>query len=366
MAGSPRTRIGRSTPRRSQAWTGIFGSSRSLPKGRRSRSASSSSARSTTRWGWKRPIPICLRRAKASGWSPPPGWSSMARWTSSIHRRSRARAKTATTTGWSTRSIRRSSTTWSSTSSTTSGPAATSLIRQRRDRGRHFSRRSAALRATGRTSRSSGIAASPTSRPHTTGAERLQRPVRYGAKRGQGAKDHPVLPPQSGRPIGVFASQGIFTDFKRHDLGPNFWERNFDGSLRREFMTEPLWGVATTAPYGHDGRSVNLREVILRHGGEAQEARDAFAALSNERQRQLLEFLGVARAVPAIGYRVQPGSGDPGTRTFRSSATAASRSAAVQRSHRRGMRQPRRGRAGAAPGLGAAPERRRARLSIAS
>ena len=46
-------------------------------------------------------------------------------------------------------------------------------------------------------------------------------------------------------------------------------------------MTTPLWGVGTTAPYGHDGRSINLTEVILRHGGEAQAARDAFARLSS-------------------------------------------------------------------------------------
>ena len=38
------------------------------------------------------------------------------------------------------------------------------------------------------------------------------------------------------------------------------------------FMTEPLWGVGTTAPYGHDGRSGTLEDVILRHGGEAQAA----------------------------------------------------------------------------------------------
>ena len=44
-------------------------------------------------------------------------------------------------------------------------------------------------------------------------------------------------------------------------------------------MTEPLWGVGSTAPYGHDGRSINLREVILRHGGEATASRNAFAAL---------------------------------------------------------------------------------------
>ena len=36
--------------------------------------------------------------------------------------------------------------------------------------------------------------------------------------------------------------------------------------------------MGSTAPYGHDGRSMNLTEVILRHGGEAQSARDAFAA----------------------------------------------------------------------------------------
>ena len=31
-------------------------------------------------------------------------------------------------------------------------------------------------------------------------------------------------------------------------------------------------GVGTTAPYGHDGRSQSLEEVIIRHGGEAQAA----------------------------------------------------------------------------------------------
>ncbi|MGH9883812.1 MAG: di-heme oxidoredictase family protein [Pyrinomonadaceae bacterium] len=56
-------------------------------------------------------------------------------------------------------------------------------------------------------------------------------------------------------------------------------------------MTTPLWGVGTTAPYGHDGRSINLREVILRHGGEAREASNAFAALSSGEQFKLIEFL---------------------------------------------------------------------------
>jgi hypothetical protein len=89
----------------------------------------------------------------------------------------------------------------------------------------------------------------------------------------------------------TFLVKNIFTDFKRHDIGANFYERHYDGSLVKELLTTPLWGVGTTAPYGHDGRSINLAEVILRHGGEAQGARDAFARLAPDRRQALLEFL---------------------------------------------------------------------------
>src|SRR5207247_11422357 len=40
-----------------------------------------------------------------------------------------------------------------------------------------------------------------------------------------------------------FLVTNIFTDFKRHDLGPNFHERNWDGTTQKEFLTRPLWGV---------------------------------------------------------------------------------------------------------------------------
>ncbi len=89
-----------------------------------------------------------------------------------------------------------------------------------------------------------------------------------------------------------FMVKNIFADFKRHDLGVNFHERNYDGAMRTMFMTTPLWGVATTAPYGHDGRSISLHEVILRHGGEAQLSRDGYALMSRNDQRDLLDFLG--------------------------------------------------------------------------
>ena len=88
-----------------------------------------------------------------------------------------------------------------------------------------------------------------------------------------------------------FLVKNVFTDFKRHDLGPNFHERNYDGSTRTVMMTAALWGVGSTSPYGHDGRSINLHEVILRHGGEAKVSRDAYAALKSADQRNLQDFL---------------------------------------------------------------------------
>jgi hypothetical protein len=88
-----------------------------------------------------------------------------------------------------------------------------------------------------------------------------------------------------------FVVRNIFTDFKRHDLGPNFHERNWDGTMQNVFLTRALWGVGSTGPYGHDGRSMTLNDVILRHGGEAQRSRDAFAALSTPNKDAINKFL---------------------------------------------------------------------------
>ncbi len=88
-----------------------------------------------------------------------------------------------------------------------------------------------------------------------------------------------------------FLVDNIYTDFKRHDLGSGFHERNYDGTLRTHFLTTPLWGVGSTAPYGHDGRSISLTEVTLRHGGEAQEARERFASLGIRNREAVVAFL---------------------------------------------------------------------------
>jgi CxxC motif-containing protein (DUF1111 family) len=99
------------------------------------------------------------------------------------------------------------------------------------------------------------------------------------------------FPPVKLPALNPFLVKDIFTGFKRHDLGPNFYERNYDGTFQKEFLTRPLWGVGSTSPYGHDGRSINLTEVILRHGGEAQSESDAFAGLNVNQESDLLAFL---------------------------------------------------------------------------
>jgi hypothetical protein len=85
--------------------------------------------------------------------------------------------------------------------------------------------------------------------------------------------------------------ENVFTDLKRHDLGSAFHERDFDGTRVTMHVTEPLWGVGTTAPYGHDGRSVTLDAVIRRHGGESESAKSAYVALAPEEQEKIVDFL---------------------------------------------------------------------------
>ncbi len=85
----------------------------------------------------------------------------------------------------------------------------------------------------------------------------------------------------------------LFSDLRRHDLGPALADGadHPDGIPRAEFLTRPLWGLAETGPWLHDGRATTLPEAVLAHGGEASAARDAFAALPEERQRDLIVFL---------------------------------------------------------------------------
>jgi CxxC motif-containing protein (DUF1111 family) len=63
-----------------------------------------------------------------------------------------------------------------------------------------------------------------------------------------------------------------------------------------EWRTPPLWGVADSGPYLHDGRAATLEEAIRLHGGQAARAAAHFNALSQSEQGQVLAFLKTLRA----------------------------------------------------------------------
>ncbi|MGH9751792.1 MAG: di-heme oxidoredictase family protein [Blastocatellia bacterium] len=118
--------------------------------------------------------------------------------------------------------------------------------------------------------------------------------------------------------FGSFVVRNIFTDFKRHDLGPNFHEINYDGTIRTEFLTMALWGVGSTMPFGHDGRSMTLKDVILRHGGEALNSRNNFANASSATRRNIITFLNTLVLFPPddTASNLPGGASVPGTAGF--------------------------------------------------
>lgn len=64
-----------------------------------------------------------------------------------------------------------------------------------------------------------------------------------------------------------------------------------------EWRTAPLWGlglvkqVNARATFLHDGRARNISEAILWHGGEAEQAKQAYLAMANSDRELLLAFL---------------------------------------------------------------------------
>ncbi len=89
----------------------------------------------------------------------------------------------------------------------------------------------------------------------------------------------------------------LFSDLKRHSmtdrqvavLGNELLSQRF--VERNVFQTAELWGIASTAPYGHRGDLTTLDEVIRAHGGAGRESRDAYAALGDAGRSALIAFL---------------------------------------------------------------------------
>lgn len=90
---------------------------------------------------------------------------------------------------------------------------------------------------------------------------------------------------------GGYRIRGIYSDFKYHDVGEDFYQVQYDGSVVKKWKTAPLWGVASTAPYGHDGANLDLDSVIRRHGGEALASRTNYTSLTDAERKLLLCFL---------------------------------------------------------------------------
>jgi len=93
----------------------------------------------------------------------------------------------------------------------------------------------------------------------------------------------------------------LFSDLKRHDMGDALAtpapQEKIPASV---FLTRPLWGLAETAPYLHDGRAPTVHEAILLHGGEAQAARDAYLALDEGGRAGVRVFLGSLGRQPKL------------------------------------------------------------------
>ncbi|MCP1198668.1 di-heme oxidoredictase family protein [Notoacmeibacter sp. MSK16QG-6] len=89
----------------------------------------------------------------------------------------------------------------------------------------------------------------------------------------------------------------LFGDLKRHRIvdqqvdgfGNELLAQRFVD--RDVFQTTELWGVGSTAPYGHRGDKTTLHEAIDAHGGDARRSRDAYLERTDKERADLIGFL---------------------------------------------------------------------------
>lgn len=83
----------------------------------------------------------------------------------------------------------------------------------------------------------------------------------------------------------------LYSDLLLHDMGSEAAGVCGIGATPTEVRTEPLMGLRYRTSFLHHGKAANITAAILRHGGEAQAARDAFAGLGAAARLLLLTFL---------------------------------------------------------------------------
>jgi CxxC motif-containing protein (DUF1111 family) len=112
--------------------------------------------------------------------------------------------------------------------------------------------------------------------------------------------------------------QGVYSDFLLHRVieprGQGSGYAEIPGiplpenhPLPDEWKTPPLWGVADSAPYFHDGASPTLESAIRRHQGDAASVTHTFNSLSNADRAAIIGFLKTLQA-PAQAPPVDPRS----------------------------------------------------------
>ncbi len=111
------------------------------------------------------------------------------------------------------------------------------------------------------------------------------------------------------------AARGIYSDLLLHDMGEASSDtavyygapaapqslgnvadtkepsRPTGMAVATEWRTPPLWGVADSPPYLHDGRANSLESAIQQHGGEATKTAARYSKLASSDRRALLGFL---------------------------------------------------------------------------
>jgi hypothetical protein len=104
--------------------------------------------------------------------------------------------------------------------------------------------------------------------------------------------------------------QGVYSDFCLHSLTDNLnagYVKETEVPLPKdypgldEWKTPPLWGVADSAPYFHDGGSPDLHSAIERHAGSAKHVRNRYRDLPEQDRVAIVAFLKTLRAPRETG-----------------------------------------------------------------
>ncbi len=83
----------------------------------------------------------------------------------------------------------------------------------------------------------------------------------------------------------------LYADLLLHEVGTGDGIRQGDAGPD-EIRTPALWGLRFRRPLLHDGSAATIDDAIMRHGVEADLARQGFERLSDADRAALIWFLG--------------------------------------------------------------------------